>query len=398
MFDVPVLEVTVSSAPVLINGVSQANQIPLYQSHASSAFLTALASLSPSSDDQADAELETSTDFTQTKTLLPQGTFQLLEPLNLSDIAIPENVFTEHLGAIPSHLTDANPLAGEGASTAEQQASEGEPSELVKQTLSNQTQATAADIQKAPQLAPRSELSQCIDMPYDSAMQGVTTLQVMLHDSVIGELSSINGTEQVIRSLKAMLVDEQIDPDAIAPILGGKQPAIRINDDVLVRVLHQEMNESTTPTETQTSLGGEWAAIAWSDQLRQQFGATPLDPGNVQVMLKNLQMSEQQLDGTASWYGPYFHGRLTANGETFNQNHLTAAHKTLPFNTVLQVRNLKNNQTVVVRINDRGPYIGKRSLDLSKAAAQCLGSETAGVIPYEAVILEPGSETAENSD
>ena len=59
---------------------------------------------------------------------------------------------------------------------------------------------------------------------------------------------------------------------------------------------------------------------------------------------------------------------------------------------------MKNNQTVVVRINDRGPYIGKRSLDLSKAAAQCLGSETAGVIPYEAVILEPGSETAENSD
>ncbi|MEM1252170.1 MAG: septal ring lytic transglycosylase RlpA family protein [Cyanobacteria bacterium P01_H01_bin.21] len=396
MFDVPVLEVTVSSAPVLINGVSQANQLSLYQSHASSAFLNALASLSPSSDDQADAELETSTDFTQTKTLLPQGVFQLLEPLNLSDIAIPENIFTEPLGSIPSQLTDSNTVAGADASTVKQQASEGKPSELVNQALSTQT--TATDIQKVPPLAPRNELSQCIDMPYDSAMQGVTTLQILLQGSVIGELSSVDGTEQVISSLKAMLVDEQIDPDAIAPILGGEQPAIRINDDVLVRVLHQEMNETTPPVETQTSLGGEWAAIAWSDQLRQQLGATPLDPGNVQVMLKNLQPSEQQLDGTASWYGPYFHGRLTANGETFNQNHLTAAHKSLPFNTVLQVRNLKNNQTVVVRINDRGPYIGKRSLDLSKAAAQCLGSETAGVIPYAAVILEPGSEAAENSD
>ncbi|NEQ52472.1 MAG: septal ring lytic transglycosylase RlpA family protein [Leptolyngbya sp. SIO3F4] len=137
-----------------------------------------------------------------------------------------------------------------------------------------------------------------------------------------------------------------------------------------------------------SSLSSEWAAITWSDELRKELGAAPLDAGDIQVMLKGLQPSEKQLHGIASWYGPYFHGRITANGETFNQNMLTAAHKSLPFNTVLQVRNLKNDRSVVVRINDRGPYIGKRSLDLSKAAAQCLGSEKVGIIPYEAVILE----------
>ena len=389
MFDVPVLEVTVSSAPVLINGVGQANQIPLYQSQASSAFLSALASLSPSSEDRPDTGLDTSKDFTETRTLLPQGSFQLLEPLNLSDVAQSlEDVFTKPLAVIPSKLTSSNRMSESLGSTVEGRVSITETSTPSTQTLPSQAKVASADVPKAPPIAPREELNQCTDIPYDSTMQGITTLQVLRRGSVIGELDSVNDTEQVVRSLQAMLVDEQLEPNAITPILGGEQPAIRLSDDVLVHVLHQEMDEVPFP-DTQTSLGSEWAAIAWSDQLRQQMGATPLDPGDVQVMLKRLQPSEQQLNGTASWYGPYFHGRLTANGETFDQNTLTAAHKSLPFNTVLQVRNLKNNKTVVVRINDRGPYIGKRSLDLSKAAAQCLGSETAGVIPYEAIILEP---------
>jgi rare lipoprotein A len=73
--------------------------------------------------------------------------------------------------------------------------------------------------------------------------------------------------------------------------------------------------------------------------------------------------------GIASWYGPTFHGKSTANGETYNQNELTAAHKTLPFNTVVKVTNLDNGKSVTVRINDRGPYAGNRVIDLSRAAA-----------------------------
>jgi rare lipoprotein A len=74
--------------------------------------------------------------------------------------------------------------------------------------------------------------------------------------------------------------------------------------------------------------------------------------------------------GTASWYGPNFHGKTTANGETYDQNALTAAHRTLPFNTVVKVTNLDNGKSVRVRINDRGPYVGNRVIDLSFAAAK----------------------------
>ncbi|MEX2534663.1 MAG: septal ring lytic transglycosylase RlpA family protein [Trueperaceae bacterium] len=78
-------------------------------------------------------------------------------------------------------------------------------------------------------------------------------------------------------------------------------------------------------------------------------------------------------EGMASWYGPGFAGRLTANGEIFDPAQLTAAHRTLPFNTHLRVTNLSNGRSVTVRINDRGPFIGDRIIDLSRAAAERIG-------------------------
>jgi rare lipoprotein A len=80
-----------------------------------------------------------------------------------------------------------------------------------------------------------------------------------------------------------------------------------------------------------------------------------------------------QQAGVASWYGPGFHGRKTANGERFNMNALTAAHRTLPLGTQVRVTNTHTGRSVVVRINDRGPYVGQRVIDLSKASAQAIG-------------------------
>uniref|UniRef100_A0A7V3E8C1 Probable endolytic peptidoglycan transglycosylase RlpA n=1 Tax=Ignavibacterium album TaxID=591197 RepID=A0A7V3E8C1_9BACT len=81
----------------------------------------------------------------------------------------------------------------------------------------------------------------------------------------------------------------------------------------------------------------------------------------------------------ASWYGPGFHGRKTANGEKFDQMSYTAAHKSLRFGTLLKVTNPKNGKSIVVRINDRGPYVEGRDLDLSKAAAHELGLMRRGI-------------------
>lgn len=86
----------------------------------------------------------------------------------------------------------------------------------------------------------------------------------------------------------------------------------------------------------------------------------------------------------ASWYGPYFHGRTTANGERFNQMASTAAHKTLPFGTKLKVC---YKTCEVVRINDRGPFIPGRDIDLSKGTASRIGLLGAGVAPVNIIIL-----------
>jgi len=91
----------------------------------------------------------------------------------------------------------------------------------------------------------------------------------------------------------------------------------------------------------------------------------------------------------ASWYGPKFHGKQTANTEKYNQMALTAAHKTLPFGTMLRVTNPQNGKQVIVRINDRGPYIKGRDLDLSKGAALQLGMIEKGVIKVEIEKLVP---------
>jgi rare lipoprotein A (peptidoglycan hydrolase) len=84
--------------------------------------------------------------------------------------------------------------------------------------------------------------------------------------------------------------------------------------------------------------------------------------------------------GEASWYGPDFHGRLTASGERYNMLSLTAAHRDLPFNTLVRVTNLDNGREVVVRINDRGPFLKGRILDLSYGAARALGANRPGVV------------------
>ncbi|MCF6334212.1 MAG: septal ring lytic transglycosylase RlpA family protein [Spirochaetales bacterium] len=96
--------------------------------------------------------------------------------------------------------------------------------------------------------------------------------------------------------------------------------------------------------------------------------------------------------GEASWYGGKFQGRLTANGERFDTNMLTAAHKTLPFNTIVEVKNLANDKIVHVRINDRGPFVEGRIIDLSRAAAGKLNMVGAGVADVEIRIVENLSE------
>ena len=95
----------------------------------------------------------------------------------------------------------------------------------------------------------------------------------------------------------------------------------------------------------------------------------------------------QTMQGVASWYGKPFHGRRMANGQRFDMNRLTAAHRKLPFGTKVEVTNLQNNNKVVVTITDRGPFIKNRILDVSRKAAQDLGFIGAGTAKIEMKVL-----------
>jgi len=92
--------------------------------------------------------------------------------------------------------------------------------------------------------------------------------------------------------------------------------------------------------------------------------------------------------GTASWYGPGFHGKKTSSGEKYDMHEFTAAHNVLPHNTLVRVINLTNHKEVVVRINDRGPFVGDRVIDLSLSAAREIGMVGPGTAPVKMTVLE----------
>ncbi|MBD3413868.1 MAG: septal ring lytic transglycosylase RlpA family protein [Candidatus Aminicenantes bacterium] len=107
---------------------------------------------------------------------------------------------------------------------------------------------------------------------------------------------------------------------------------------------------------------------------------------------KRIETSPQVITGVASWYGPQFHGRTTSSQEIFDMYDMTAAHKRLPFGTQVMVTNLNNGRSVKVRINDRGPFIRGRDIDLSYAAAKALGMVRPGIVPVRMEILTGISE------
>lgn len=103
--------------------------------------------------------------------------------------------------------------------------------------------------------------------------------------------------------------------------------------------------------------------------------ATPKEP--------TLKQFDFEYIGHASWYGKPFHGRRTASGDVYDMNKLTAAHKGIPLDSIVKVTNTQNGKSVMVLVNDRGPYIDNRDIDLSYAAAQQIGMIQQGVVPIK---------------
>jgi Lytic transglycolase len=249
-------------------------------------------------------------------------------------------------------------------------------------TASTEVQPEPVTPSSATQSATRPELQSVPQaIPQTNATQGM--FQVWVKGCLVAEFPSQDEAKQTSEALTQVLQDPQVDLSKLHLTLVDGKPTVRLGDRTLFTVtpeLAQRLDQNP-----------ELLAIAWINQLRQAFGHARLDLAQAQQQMYQLQSGSETLKGVASWYGPYFHGRITATGEVFNQYDLTAAHRDLPFDTYLKITNLKNGRQVVVRINDRGPYFEeeRRIIDLSYRAATVLGSDEKGIAPIEAVILQP---------
>jgi hypothetical protein len=208
--------------------------------------------------------------------------------------------------------------------------------------------------------------------------------QIWVKGCLIGKMPHSIPAYAIALQIQHLLQDPNFDPRQIKAKMIDDRPGVKAGSQLLF-VVDDTLAE-------QLDRHAKVIALQWINNLRQALDTLPLTFAETQAQMYGLAETGQLVTGLASWYGPYFHGRLTANGEIYNQYDLTAAHRSLPFDTYLKVTNLDNGKSVIVRINDRGPYIPPRNLDLSLGAARQLGSEDTGVIEYKAVIMKPDTE------
>lgn len=222
-------------------------------------------------------------------------------------------------------------------------------------------------------------------IPVTLVRREINKYEVWVKNRLIARLPSKQQASLMQRRLTSLLKISNLDASKLKPAFVDESPALILGNQFIFAI-SEEVSQKLKRS-------GNLLAIEWTNNLRLALKASPLSLVEAQAEMHGLTPSIKVMSGLASWYGPYFHGRLTANGERFNQNELTVAHKSLPFNTYLQVSNVETQKSVIVRVNDRGPYIPPRSLDLSLLAARCVGGEVAGVIPYKAVIMNKSQTT-----
>ncbi len=192
--------------------------------------------------------------------------------------------------------------------------------------------------------------------------------------------------EDLAGKLQDLLDDKKFDANSILPARAGGLAAIQMDGSTVVSfdpVCDAKASRSS-------SLETSWKLV---NAIRTAY-STPTLPG---WYLKLMDQAEQKLasdstpancfSGQASWYGGRFHGRKTSDGHRYDQEKMTAAHRSLPFGTKLLVMNRKTGNSCVVEINDRGPFVGDRVIDLSRAAARQLNMLTSGVALVDCLIL-----------
>lgn len=214
------------------------------------------------------------------------------------------------------------------------------------------------------------------------------------------DVSAEDKAESLADKLQELLKDERLDAGKLSPAVEGQMAAIHLDGSTVLKFDLPQL---------QSSNDGGPNALEYSlkvvNTIRTVLGAQPIP--STFLKMAETQGADQaflacmtphgaptsgnfapDFSGHASWYGGKFHGRRTSNGDVFNMNGLTAAHRTLPFGTKLLVMNRRTGDSCVVQVNDRGPFVDDRIIDLSRGAAEKLNMLSSGVAMVDCMVID----------
>jgi rare lipoprotein A len=202
--------------------------------------------------------------------------------------------------------------------------------------------------------------------------------QVFLDGKLLFTFTGDDGVlaARAVHRLSTLKRQGALRSDRVTPARQGEKFAVRVGSTTVI-----EIDEAFARKQ-----GARASALTFSyvNALRGHLGGMPIQVQASRGLLPGARIGI----GNASWYGNFFHGRRAASGERFDMHAHTAAHKTLPFGTLLLVTNLANGKSTLVRVTDRGPYAHGRTLDVSRAAAEALGMIRSGVARVQYSILK----------
>lgn len=225
-------------------------------------------------------------------------------------------------------------------------------------------------------------------LPQDDAATSlfVNGTEVLRFNGEAAKMSSYTRVKIIADRLNTLLENDAQAVSKLRPGLDNGIAVIQTEDTTIAtvdRLTASDNNEEPLKL-----------SLLYTNRLRQSLGGKSLD----EQVLSSISQPEPSYRGTgkvqtgmASWYGPYFHGRRAADGSRFNQYAMTAAHKTLPFGTLVRVVNQRTKKACLVKITDRGPYAHGRVIDLSRGAAGAIGMLGSGVAPVSIEVVKKGS-------
>lgn len=237
----------------------------------------------------------------------------------------------------------------------------------------------------AAEIAPEVNANVWEESEQECAAVSVNGKDLLTYRGATARGEASNKAEEIAEQLESIFENEKLDPEKILPAREGDLAVIKIDGTTVLKFEVPEsvdgQKSASNPMEVSTKL---------VNAIREVLGASQISAGAPKVAAAETNDSVRKgpiFSGAASWYGGRFHGRRAADGTRFDQMGLTAAHRSLPFGTKLLVTNRRTGSSCIVQVNDRGPFVADRVIDLSRGAAEQLNMISSGVAMVDCVIL-----------